>query len=488
MNAPTGSVFCARQSQAKVHMPKHADNTPLDDDDILDLTEVVETGNTPLSNAPASIGADFGADLDALLDSLSADGTAPPQAVAPAAPAKPVVPTKPVAAPIADQTPAGHVVDPNEEIVMPGNADIDSLLAELGVDSSKFSAPPPKATAAAPAAPAKSGNAQADLDALLAELDLAQANAPTPAAKNTPLTDDLPDDLAAMIAAAPAAPIRPEMAETATTVAPDPAVVAAAQAALADAEAVDSIDLNELDALIDDMLATAPPAGGPQPAPAAQAESAAQAAPEAEVPAPQPESAKTAELAAPAGVDPQLVAGLTARLAGLEDEVAALRISSVAPVTMQDDELVNRLSALENDLAAMQAAQVPQTAPSAVSNDDLAARLAGLEDEVAVLRTSFAAAPPAEELEASVTAAVEARIADLLAPGSPLMERVAAGVAGALLARLSASLGDAAGAADAEDDPAVLAAAAAFRRDLDKMAASAAARVIREEIAALLQN
>ncbi len=539
---PAMLTFCPPQNQAKVHMPKNVDNTPMDDD-ILDLTEVVEAGKTLPPDSPDSIGADFGADLDALLDSLASDTAA--AAPKPAAPVKPVAPAKPVAAPIADQTPAGHVVDPNEELAMPGTADIDSLLAELGVEPTKASAAKPAPDpepdfetepedaaqdvlpddlaamiADAPAAKPKAAApppadlsdvdlpaAQADIDSLLAELDktaakeapapkaplddlpddlaamIAAAPAAQPVAEPAPQPaplDDLPDDLAAMIAAAPSATvsetapaaevsqkpkiaIRPAPAKEikAFPVTPDP--VAEAPAPVADIPKTDGIDLNELDALLDGMLAAAPPSGGVK----AEALPAQEAAEPEGIAAP----ASSAQAASGQAVDPALLDGLTARMDALENELAAVQAV----------------------LAAAEAAPPAEVAaaPAEPQLDSVLPNLAALESEVAALRAvveaapAAQAAPDAEEAEAAAAAAVEVKVEELLAPGSPLMERISAGIAAAVLTRLGAGL---AGEGDTETDPALLAAAENFRRDLEKTAASAAAKVIREEIVALMQG
>lgn len=409
------------------------------DDDILELTEVVETGKpqpeggVPSSAIPSSpvgdptLGADFGADLDALLDSLGAES--PP----PAPPQEPTFASAPAPAPIADPTPADHHVDPNEELQLPELSDIDSLLAELGVPAAAAAPAPATTPEPAPAAPEPKG---------------------------TTVLDDLPDDLAAMIAnAAPVAPPRaavpqPVVEQQKSPAVEEPAPLEAEGLPEASAHAVpvvlgppaaggapgsDSIDLNELDALLDDMLATAP-----APGPALTAPDEPQNALVEPGTGPVPEPAALLTQPEPGALPPEATEALVAALAGrvdtLEDSISTIQTEQA--YMMDSAAFASRLDSLESALATLQADQ------------------AGLKE-------------PAPQLD--IDALLEEKLAALLAPGSPALEAVLQAVTAQLLEEFAA--------AEAESG-----AGAALRHALDKSASAAAAKVIREEIAALLQG
>ncbi|MDR2050835.1 MAG: hypothetical protein LBQ63_03585 [Deltaproteobacteria bacterium] len=164
------------------------------DEDILELTEVVkpgdpesgelpgvavapEAGSAPLRNAPPAEGQsrdlepDFGAELDAMLRkgktapsapvSAGFDVPSPPEPAPRPAPAGAPEPPpllqagegapEVVAVPIANPTATDHEVNPNEEINLSPLSDLDNLLNELGVKEQKTQASRP--SAASPAAP-----------------------------------------------------------------------------------------------------------------------------------------------------------------------------------------------------------------------------------------------------------------------------------------------------------------------------------------------
>lgn len=393
-------------------MPQDANNIPLDDEDILDLTVVAEPGKQPDAAAPkpdgppepGEGGSDFGADLDALLDSLSADGTVTP----PAAPA-PAAPAEPKAAPIADQTPVAHKVDPNEEMAMPEMADIDSLLAELGADipATPAAAPEPEPAPVEPVAAEPAAAPLPEFDSILAQAQAAEAQK---AAEE------------AAVAPAPAEPM-PEAPAPEPESVPEPVAAVAEPVAAADptagADEADSLDLNELDALLDDILATAPEMSAPaQPA----------AAP---APAPVPEAMPEAPPAMEAEAVPEMPAP------------EAIPVPDVIPVP--DQALI----------------------PSSELDPSLAAKIQRLEEAVEVLEEEKNNAIT----ETMIEAMVEAKIAALFAPGSAVMDTIVAATLTALTAQDD-------GASHAE----------AFRENLERMAAAAAAKVIREEIAALMND
>lgn len=382
-------------------MPENASNIPLDDEDILDLTVVAEPGKEPGAAPqadgppePDDTGVNFGTDLDALLDSLGAVSSA-------SAPAQPVAPPAPQAAPIADQTPVDHKVNPDEELAMPEMSDIDSLLAELGADIPAVPPPPapaavpeednpmPAAVAAAPApaadpAPKPAASApMPEFDGILAQARAAEAQKAAEKAQAAPAP------------APPAAPVAEKPAAAPKVPAAEPPVAPVVSQAAAAPEgddhdfmdeagegADDDLDLNELDALLDGILATAPETGSPAAAPAA--------------------------------------------------------VPEVIPVPDQ--------------------AILPPGHSAEIA--ELAAKVQRLEEAVEVLENAEISEAM---IEGVVDAKVEAKIVELFEPGSMVMDRILNEMRGMF------SEGE-------------------FDETLEKMAAAAAAKVIREEIAALIQE
>lgn len=235
------------------------------DEDIIELTDIVQKGYAPAAVQGATPAAeaqmpDFGADLDELLQNYDKPASEAPAATAPAPAAEqsqaspaPAAGEQAVAAPIANQEPTDHKVDPNEELELPPLSDLDALLEELGVQD--------KTTVVDAGGAALAGD---DLDPVPSSY-LTETVAT--AAPDSPPASQVPDDsevsLAAEVAEAPAAPAPVQAA------APAPAVAAEEPAG------DEGIDLNELDALLDTVLASAPksaPASVPAPEPAAPAQ------------------------------------------------------------------------------------------------------------------------------------------------------------------------------------------------------------------------
>ncbi|GHV51109.1 hypothetical protein FACS1894168_3060 [Deltaproteobacteria bacterium] len=417
-------------------MSQNANNSPADDEEILDLTEVAEPGKPvdAIAQDATSLGAadpkgDFGADLDALLDSLSpgAPAVEAPNAPAVASPPEtPFVPTKPVAAPIEDQVPANHPIDPHEAMGVPEMADIDALLAELGAAVPEDAAATPEAVTADPsdtaAAPTPDSTVAQALPSPKAAEAASAAVSAIPAVPASPAGAPIADfegilaqaqaadkqkaaeETAARIASvtptpAPAAKAAQPVALSQPVIPPQPVIqaqpVASSLPAAADAEEREALDLNELDALLDEIVAIAPKMKAP-------AESA---------PAPAPVSAPPAE-------------------EGEDDEVIAVPDMALMPPFEPDPALLARLQRLED------AVEVLET----VNNNQIS-------DEM-------------------VQDMVEKKIAMLLEPGHPLMEKIISSV-------IAVMMGEG-------DDT--------FRVNLEKMSAAAAAKVIREEIAALMHE
>lgn len=381
-----------RRDKAKVLMPENA-NIPLDDEDILDLTVVAEPGSqqtAPLDGPPepGDPDADFGVDLDALLDSMGADAATP--SPAPATPAVPESPASPVAAPIADQTPVDHKVDPDEEMALPEMSDIDSLLAELGAaspdappqaESAADEEMPPVAAEPAPSVP------MAEFDGILAQARAAEAQKA--------------EEEKAALAAAVAAP-KP----------------VAAPLGAPDADDGEDLDLNELDALLDDILA---------------------AAPEMSVPASEPPA--TAPTAAP-----DLEAAAETQF---PDEAASSPLPADAAVIPVPDQAL--MPALAVDPAALSA---------------LESRLQKLEESVDILETEEI---PEAMIDGLIDAKLGAKIEEILAENSPFIARI--------VKEIRAQIAE--GTLEFSEQ---------FTVNMEKMAAAAAAKVIREEIAGVLQE
>ena len=398
-------------------MPQDANSIPLDDEDILDLTMVVEPGNHtdaiqqdgPPEPGDSDIG--FDADLDALLDSLSADGsvTVPAASKAPATAQQPTF-EEPVAAPIASQTPVDHIVDPHEELALPETTDIDSLLAELGAEMPKSAPDPAVHSAPMPEFDGILAQAQAAETQKAAEEAAATVKHPAP---------DLLDDLDAMFAQTSApAPEIPPVPEAVAAPVPEMGMEAVA-------DENDSLDLNELDALLDDILSTAP--------------EMAPASPPAD-PVPQENPIPVEEPVFAADSNPA-------------EDVIPVPDQALMP-SPDTEAMAARLQQIEETLENITAAPKEEPLPEIMLSSLIEAKLA-------------AATTAESSFMASVNATIETKIADALAPGSPFMETIVATV----LARLTES-------GTEQSD--------AFAASLEKMAAAAAAKVIREEIATLM--
>ena len=458
--------------------------TGSEDDDIFDLTDVVNqgaaSGPTPGPDAPPAVGggsgADFGADLDALLDSLTGDTLAPTEP----APGQPVAPP-PSAAPIKDPTPADHPVDPHETIPEAESSDIDSLLAELGIAESDSPAPKP---AAAAVSPQESRDSAAKPRPVLDDLpeDLAAVMAPLPhpasdgsevglkaAAARAPIAmEELPDlsmppaaasragdagaAPAAFEAPAASAPAFPEDIAAASPVAPG-----APRSSGTEAE---NIDLHGLDALLDTMLSSAPASGHGSGADAESEhrEPLARAGgldaggggrqPALEAAAvPLPAAAQVGTVGtspAPVAAPPFDPSVLEGRLEVLDEALKAVR-ENVTAVQGNVGAIQENIRAVQENVAEVQE------------------NLKGVQENVTAASQRFV---PSETLEKRVEA--------LLAPGSPLL----AGITSAVLGALVEEIHNASGGAGNES----------LQAALEKMTAAAAAKIIREELVNLTEN
>ena len=391
-------------------MPENANNIPLDDEDILDLTEVAEPGKK--FDGPPEPGMDFGADLDALLDSLGMGDDAP---VPPAVQAAP--PTQ--AAPIADQTPVDHTIDPDEELAMPEMSDIDSLLTELGA----IPPTPEKPTASPASAP------MPEFDSILAQAqaaEAAKAEEEAQAAASIPESVVDPFEAALMAEQKPAADpfeaaITPKAPQpVAITIQSTKGSVQTPDVPKA-TQAEDDIDLNELDALLDDILATAPEMSAPAASPAAEPIPVQKAAD-----TPMPNTAPPVPETIP--VPDQAIMPVSEGIAALADRVQRLK------------EAVEAMEVL--DLAG------------------LAHKVQRLEEAVEVLGSQEISEPLIDGL---IDTKLDTKFEALFEPDSLVMNKIMDAIKGRF-------------------------ANGAFNEDLEKLAAAAAAKVIREEIAALMDE
>lgn len=493
-------------------------NRPQPGDDIIELTDIIEKGTVPaaadavdfdkeledlfadsdieaaISNLslpdeapspakaavqePADTGLD--SDIDAFLDALDGPGHAAPENVAP----KLAQPTP---------TPGGRPVNPDEQLQMPDMSDMDSLLEQLD----------------APAATKSAGNIEdldaGDLDALLDDIlggapasPKAATMTPPPATEAEPAPMSL-DDLDALLDApvAPAAPAAPEPAAE-----PTPGTAA--------------MSLDDIDALLDaapmppapeeampahdtaaeeTVIAAMPPVQE-EPVAALAAETMAVAA-AATAMAPQEPviSPASGPMSAPV-MDANALEGLLSRLQALEDEVAGLRATVVHGNEVTAG-LEERLAALDAESAV---AASPEPAPAAESAPPAEPLMPDADALGRILSEMLAEGHPAMEwlveqvravvmngMSDHIASAVERAVEQTTAPMRDALSGVDATAEG--MVELDNRLSSLEATRITADDIAKLESALreALRDDTDKAAAAAAARVIRQEIAALAE-
>lgn len=484
---------------------------PVGADDIIELTDIVESGVLPNDSGGGLTDASF----EDTLDSMLAD--APELAVAgKKADAAPEMGAAPHASSIGD-----------EDL-----ADLDSLLDDLGDDLTSAPPPAPKAGAgkaasddvlldvddllaegAAPeapkSAPAPAADTSAEIDAFMAEFSDAEGlGAATQAqdiqaAANKPLDgasigadellaelqapekeasegDDLLAELESVMGVALAAEAQPESAP-APEPAPEVDPFEMAAAAAAPAPEVDPFEMA---------------AAAVAPVPAAEVDPFEMAAAAAAAPAPEPvpevDPFEAAKLLEPdASTEADAAGALTEEMASpAVEDIDLMAVSAAVPdagsIPLGDDDL-QHLDALLDDILQPGGAPAPpapapvesEPAPAAVEPEPAAAAepqpAAEISAEAApeVEAEQFAepeAAPESTELAAPAPPVDSSAImADLLAEDGPVLTAVREMVAQELEARMTAL----------EERLAA---------NLDKTAAKAAAKVIREEITALMQD
>ncbi|MBZ2170670.1 hypothetical protein [Nitratidesulfovibrio sp. SRB-5] len=419
--------------------------------------------------------ASMDADIDALLNSIGdlPDTPDPAPAQAPAAPKATAAhhdaeEAPSMAAKHVSSTPSaitGRPVDPDEKLSMPDMTDVDALLGDLGAPSaadltsggsgsslgdddiddliSGLDAKAPPAAAPAPQKPADLVDV-ADLDALLEDMlgsgGKAAAPAPEPEpepAPEAPAQSPLPDETDPFEAALAASAAQPSVAPPDEPPADgDPFEAALAAAATAAA-----------------MAEPEPPRPAPKAAPAQPADDLPEISPEIPADAPLPDVPGEAEV----GDSP---AGYAARIEALE--------ASLASLAEQRAEESAAREALETRLTAMES--LADAAP-ALSEDTLAELL-----EPLLAREDGPFAPLVDRVRAALSEDLDARIEERLAPLRERLEGTGA-----------TSDAGAEGITHADLDMLAADLRATLQAETDKAAAAAAARIIREEIAALAE-
>ena len=443
---------------ADIPPPVPADSAASSPDDGMDAS--------PNAGPGAGMDASMDADIDALLNSIGDLPDTPEPAPAPRpAPATAAhndaeeatsMSAKPVSSTPSAIT--GRPVDPDEELRMPDMTDVDALLGDLGAPS------------AADLASSGAGRTMGD--------------------------DDIDDLIAGLDAKAPAAP--------AASAPPASTEQAAPQ------KPADMVDVADLDALLEDMLGSGPKAApAPEPAPAApeeldpfEAALAASAAQPSAAPPDEPPAdgdpfeaalaaaATAAAIAAPESPKPAPVAAAAQAPGGPPDISMAGDVPEVLDVPGTPDAgdtpagYAARIEALEGSLAAL-----------AERNDEERAAREALETRLSAIESLADAAPSLSE--DNLAALLEPLLAREDGPFAPLLERVRAALAEDLEARIEEHLAplrdraeaapQAEGVTQADLDMMAADLRTALLAETDKAAAAAAARIIREEIAALAE-
>ncbi len=476
--------------------------------DMSDMDSLLEQLDAPAATKSAGDIEDLDAgDLDALLDDILGGAPASPKAATmtppPATEAEPApmslddldalldAPVAP-AAPAAPEPAAGRA---------PGTAtmsldDIDALL-----DTPVAPATPPAPEPAAERAPGTAAMSLDDIDALFdAPVAPAAPAAPEPASEPTPGTATMSlDDIDALLDApvAPAAPAAPEPAAE-----PTPGTAA--------------MSLDDIDALLDaapmppapeeampahdtaaeeTVIAAMPPVQEePVAAPAAETMAVAAAA-TAMAPQGPVISPASGPMSAPV-MDANALEGLLSRLQALEDEVAGLRATVVHGNEVTAG-LEERLAALDAESAV---AASPEPAPAAESAPPAEPLMPDADALGRILSEMLAEGHPAMEwlveqvravvmngMSDHIASAVERAVEQTTAPMRDALSGVDATAEG--MVELDNRLSSLEATRITADDIAKLESALreALRDDTDKAAAAAAARVIRQEIAALAE-
>ena len=449
-------------------------------------------------------------------------------------------------APFPDPTPEDHVVDPHEELQMPDMDDLESLLKSLGAEKTA----PPKAPEGGKAQAAQVAEADEDADMFGASLGDDPEELAAPASSDALDADSLLNELlgggpaaapegapakgAPVESAAPAVPLDDEfesmlgdMAASASLV-PSPEAEAHHKPAIPEesaqdfaADVMDDDHMRKLDAMLDTMLADAPPTP-PAAAPVAPAKNAAVAEPVKKAPAATPvagpEAAALAQLqeqcaaqaeriadlektVAEASAGQEALATQAERIADLEKAVAEATAGQEALATQAEriadlEKAVAEATAGQEALAtqAERIADLEKAVAEATAGQETLAtqaeRIADLEKAVAEATTGQEAGGAQaeriavlEKAVAEATAGHEEHTAQ--AARIAALEKVVAEAAAAqeAVAAQAERIAELTMAVDALQQP-----EGAHEQDLEKMVATVAARVIREELVPLLQG
>ncbi len=476
--------------------------------DMSDMDSLLEQLDAPAATKSAGNIEDLDAgDLDALLDDILGGAPASPKAATMTPPPATEAEPAPMSlddldalldAPVAPAAPAAP--EPAAERA-PGTAtmsldDIDAL----------FDAPVAPAAPATPepASEPASGTATMNLDDIDALFDApvapAAPAAPEPASEPTTGTAAMSlDDIDALLDApvAPAAPVAPEptaepVSGTATMSLDDiDALLDAAPMPPAPEEAMPAHDT----AAEETVIAAMPPVQEePVAAPAAETMAVAAAA-TAMAPQEPVISPASGPMSAPV-MDANALEGLLSRLQALEDEVAGLRATVVHGNEVTAG-LEERLAALDADSAV---ATSPEPAPAAESAPPAEPLMPDADALGRILSEMLAEGHPAMEwlveqvravvmngMSDHIASAVERAVEQTTAPMRDALSGVDATAEG--MVELDNRLSSLEATRITADDIAKLESALreALRDDTDKAAAAAAARVIRQEIAALAE-
>lgn len=496
------------------------------DEDIIELTDIIEKGNAPQAQS-GSDAASFEKELEDLFsdggglesltgfDALDADIAPPPPAASPAAAMTP------------DDDGSHGDAGPGSELDASMDADIDALLNSIG-DLPDTPEPAPAQAPAAPKATAAHHDAQeapsmaakpvsstpsaitgrpvdpdeklsmpdmTDVDALLGDLGAPTAADLTSGGSGSSMGDDDIDDLiSGLDAKAPAAPTAP------------PATPTAPQ------KPADLVDVADLDALLEDMLGS----GGKAPAPEPQPEPATAAPAQPTLP---PDETDPFEAALAASAAQPSVAPPDEPPADGDPFEAALAAAATAAAMAEPEPPRPAPKAAP----AQPAADLPEISPEispAVSKDaalpdvptepEVGDSPAGYAARIEALEASLASLLEQRDEERTAREALETRLTAMesLADTAPalsedaVVDRVRAALAEDLdsrieerLAPLRDRLESTGGAGEAGADGITQADLDMLAADLrttlqaetDRAAAAAAARIIREEIAALAE-
>ena len=463
-------------------------DTALDDDEIVDLLEVVKPGKDSGAKDSGTGDIDFSADLDAMLEKLES--------------AERALDAQDDAAPFPDPTPVDHTVDPDETLDMPSMDDLNNLLETLGAPAdapeAKEAGGMPHLSADLDAAPimkqssspveeagqhAPAADAMSDLDELLAAADAADgvpaAQAKTPAMDASDL-DALLDKAAPAPVAAPIVDGQPDL--DALLAQPAPAKPAAAPV-------IDGQP--DLDAL---LAGTAPT---PKAAPVVDGQPDLDDLLGSVSAAPVPEEIPVGEPVAPDMVVDKTVPAVPAQAKVLAED--AMPVPGELPEPLMEEPAVQAAQPRPSDAEALavvaEAAEdlpldagqaQPSTAPryDEVDLNELDALL----DDMLASAPASGPTPAADYAEPARTAVPTPSASQAQGDLAPLQEAVIRmensiqGLQNELKEKnslIESQQAQIAGLQDTLDH---------MRGNMDKLAAEAAAKVIREELAALLRD